>query len=126
MIRYPSKHDTSTQCWTYVDPPSTTSVQHWSNIGSMCRFSWVCGILPRLYIPTDRFDTELYSRCPSAILQIADVHFIIGIYSGIQGRTADDSRTRSLTCGSRTASHLRPTYLIKHARCVHAHGLIAE
>ena len=36
----PIKDDTSSQCWANVDPPSTTLVQHWSNIGSMCRVCW--------------------------------------------------------------------------------------
>ena len=35
-----SKHETSTQCWTNIGPPSTTLAQHWSNIGSMSRACW--------------------------------------------------------------------------------------
>ena len=30
MYTLPSKHYTSTRCLTIVDPPSTTSAQHWS------------------------------------------------------------------------------------------------
>ena len=31
--RLPSKHETFTQCWFNVWPPSTTLAQHWTNIG---------------------------------------------------------------------------------------------
>ena len=31
------KHETSTQCWSNVGPPSTTLAQHWFNIGWMSR-----------------------------------------------------------------------------------------
>ena len=34
---YPSKHDTSKQCWFSVGPASQTMGQHCSNIVSMCR-----------------------------------------------------------------------------------------
>ena len=37
----PSKHESSTRCWTNVGPTSTTLAQHWSNIGWMSRVCWV-------------------------------------------------------------------------------------
>ena len=37
----PSKHEPLNQCWSSVGPPSTTSAQHWTNIGSMYRVCWV-------------------------------------------------------------------------------------
>ena len=40
ITTYPSKHETSTQCWTNVVSPSTTLAQHWSSIGSMFRVRW--------------------------------------------------------------------------------------
>ena len=40
-----SKQETSTQCWTNVDPPSTTLAQHWTNIGSMSLVCWVYACL---------------------------------------------------------------------------------
>ena len=39
---YPSKHETLTQCWFNVGPPSARLSQHWTNIGSMYRVCWVC------------------------------------------------------------------------------------
>ena len=36
-VSLPRKHETVTQCWFNVGPPSTTSGQHWTNIGSMYR-----------------------------------------------------------------------------------------
>ena len=41
----PSKHETLNQCWFNVGPPSTTSAQHWTNIGLMSHVCWVCRIL---------------------------------------------------------------------------------
>ena len=40
----PNKHETSTQCWANVGPPSTTLAQHWSSIGSMSRVYWFAWI----------------------------------------------------------------------------------
>ena len=40
-LKLPSKHDTSTQCKSNAGPPSTTLVQHWTNIGLMYRVCWV-------------------------------------------------------------------------------------
>ena len=37
---YPSKHETLTQCWYNVDPPSATLAQHCTNIGFMSRVCW--------------------------------------------------------------------------------------
>ena len=37
----PRKHETSTQCYTNVGPPSTTLARHWYNIGSMSRICWL-------------------------------------------------------------------------------------
>ena len=31
------EHDTFTQCWVYVGPPSTTLTQHYPSIGLLCR-----------------------------------------------------------------------------------------
>ena len=39
-MHYPSKHETSTQCWVNVGPPSPTSPQHSPSIGSMYRVCW--------------------------------------------------------------------------------------
>ena len=36
----PSKHEALNQRWVNVGPPSTTSGQHWPNIGSMPRVCW--------------------------------------------------------------------------------------
>ena len=38
---YPSKHDTLTQCWLNVRPPSPTLAQHSPRIGSMYCVCWV-------------------------------------------------------------------------------------
>ena len=37
---HPSQRETLYQCWFSVGPPSTTSGQHWTNIGSMSRVCW--------------------------------------------------------------------------------------
>ena len=36
----PSKHETLTQCWFSVGPPSSTSAQHWTNKRSTSRVCW--------------------------------------------------------------------------------------
>ena len=40
LFSRPSKHKTFNQCWFNVGPPSTTTAQHWTNIGSMSRVCW--------------------------------------------------------------------------------------
>ena len=52
-----SKHDTSTQYWTNVGPPSTTLAQHWSNIGWMYRVCWVI--------------TQQLAQCQCMVLHVA-------------------------------------------------------
>ena len=52
LIMLPSKHDTSTQCWSNIGPTSTTVAQHWTNIVLMYRvycdtyqWNWRCSPL---------------------------------------------------------------------------------
>ena len=36
----PGVHETPTQCWIVVGPPSATLAQHWSSVGSASRVCW--------------------------------------------------------------------------------------
>ena len=46
----PSKHDTLTQCWAAVGPPSTTLGQHQTIIGSTCRVCWDITTVARQWV----------------------------------------------------------------------------
>ena len=38
--KFPNQHDTLSQCWFNVVPPSATMAQQKTNIGSICRANW--------------------------------------------------------------------------------------
>ena len=59
-------HSTLKQCWVNVGRPSTTSAQHWSNIGSMPRVFWVTAyVMPCLHLIRNSLT---YKFCSSELI----------------------------------------------------------
>ena len=74
----PSKHETSTQCWTNIGTPTTTLAQHRSSIGSMSRACWVGTAIQTQYLKFESWR----SAAEHAIFRSPRLPTVLNLVSG--------------------------------------------